>query len=85
MVASDDDGGAGSNARIVYTRRRAAPTICRPAASPDSGTGTYGIFAHQDEYRDTVEGNGAAGAINTGASGTASLQVAATTTSGGRR
>ncbi len=76
VLASDDDGGVGSNARIVYTPTTSGTYYLQAGSFSDFGTGTYRVFAHQDEYRDSTEGNGAAGAINTGGTGTASLQVA---------
>jgi Ca2+-binding RTX toxin-like protein len=76
IVAQDDDGGVGLNSRIVYTPTESGTYYLQAGGYSDFNSGTYRVFAHEDEYRDTVEGNGAQGAINTGASGTASLQVA---------
>ena len=82
MVAPDDDGGAGSNARIVYTATASGTYYLQAGSFADFGTGSYRVFAHQDEYRDTVEGNGAAGAINAGGPAPRRSRSRATTTSG---
>ncbi len=76
VVALDDDGGVGANSRIVYTPTASGTYYLQAGAFADFGSGTYRVFAHADEYRDTVEGTGAAGAIDTGASRSATLQVA---------
>ncbi|PZQ47772.1 MAG: hypothetical protein DI556_16285 [Rhodovulum sulfidophilum] len=76
IVAQDDDGGVGLNSRIVYTPTASGTYYLQAGEFGDNGTGTYRVFAHADEYRDTVEGTGAAGLIDTGATRAASLQVA---------
>jgi hypothetical protein len=76
VLTQDDDGGVGLNSRIVYTPTTSGTYYLQAGEFGDNATGTYRVFAHADEYRDTVEGNGAAGAIDTGASRVGSLQVA---------
>ncbi|HVL20773.1 MAG TPA: hypothetical protein VM422_07340, partial [Amaricoccus sp.] len=72
-IVSDDDGGVGFNSRIVFTPTVTDTYIAEPAGF-GSATGHYQLHINEDDYRATVEGNGAQGAINTGGSGTASLQ-----------
>ncbi len=79
VLVADDDGGIGYDARIVYTPTTSGTYYLQAGALGDSGTGSYRIFAHADEYRDTIEGTGAAGQLATGGTGTASLQVAGDT------
>ena len=76
VVAADDDGGVGLDSRVVFTPTTSGTYYLQAGGYGDAYTGTYRVFAHADEYRDTVEGVGAQGLIDTGASRSGSIQVA---------
>jgi serralysin len=75
VLAQDDDGGVGFDSRIVYTPTTSGTYYLQAGEFGDNATGAYRVFAHADDYRDTVEGTGAVGLLDTGATRTASLQV----------
>lgn len=71
LIASttDDDGGVGTNSRVVFTPGTSA--TYNIAAGTFGGTGTYRMFVRTDDFRSTFEGVGPAGTITPGATGAA--------------
>ncbi len=69
---TDDDGGVGLNARIVFT-----PTVTgayQIAAGGDAATtGSYRLFVRTDDYRGTLDSDGPVGSVTPGATGTAGV------------
>lgn len=65
LLASNDDGGVGLNARLVFT---AAQTGIYQVEADGFGSniGTYTLRAFEDDQRNTAEGTGTTGHIDTG-------------------
>jgi methionine-rich copper-binding protein CopC len=66
--STDDDGGIGRNSRLVFTPT-ADGTYAIAAGSFGGVTGTYRLFVRADDFRSTLEGAGAVGSVNVGATG----------------
>ena len=69
LLFADDDGGVGFNARLILTPTIAGNYTVFAAEAGDNGTGTYRLTVEADDFRSTVEGNGALGALSAGAAG----------------
>jgi len=69
---TDDNGGAGLNARVVFT-----PTVTGAyqiaAGGISSNTGSYRLFVRADDYRGTLDSDGPLGTVPPGATGTAGV------------
>ena len=69
VLVADDDGGVGFNARLVFTPTITGNYTVFAGESGDNGTGTYRLTVEADDFRSTLEGNGALGALSVGATG----------------
>ena len=67
-LASDDDAGVGYNARIVFTPPATDWYIVEVAgygSGYNSGSsGTYRLRVFEDDFRNSIEGDGAAGSLD---------------------
>jgi Ca2+-binding RTX toxin-like protein len=76
VLASDNNGGVGSNARLVFT-----PTVSGvyslEARGVSGSTGDYELKAFIDDYKGSVEGTGVFGHLHTGSgrSGTINYSI----------
>jgi len=89
LVASDDNGGAGLDSRIVFHATQTG-SYTADVAGQNGATGNYHLLVNEDDYKGTVdglgsrghaigsvtysiEGNGAFGALDTGGTATGSI------------
>ena len=62
LVTSNDDGGVGLNSRAIFTPA-ASGTYDFAVSGLGGGTGTYELHVNEDDLRNTVDGDGDAGAV----------------------
>ena len=67
-ATSNDDGGVGLNAGLVFTPTETG-TFQIAARGLVDATGSYRVFVREDDYRSAYGGTGAAGALPLGATG----------------
>jgi hypothetical protein len=69
FIDSNDDGGVGFNARLVFTPTLTGNYTVIAGETGDNATGTYRLTVEADDFRSTVEGTGALGTLAVGTSG----------------
>ncbi len=69
FITSNDDGGVGLNARLVFTPTLTGNYTVIAGEAGDNATGTYRLTVEADDFRSTVEGTGALGTLAVGTSG----------------